>query len=80
MFELIGAAILGCLAVYYRVRLGTRDIWRSEAEAQLTRANRLQESVDALTVQIERLREENSTLRQEIHELRNAIAAGRESR
>lgn len=68
--EIVGGSALFLLLVARQVKTGARDAWRSEAEAQTAKADRLSEDVATLVSEVRALRVENEALRKEVAELR----------
>jgi FtsZ-binding cell division protein ZapB len=68
--DIIGALLIGGFLVYQRVRTGTGNVWRDEAEAQIARSQRLSDDLGLLITEVRNLREENAGLRAEVAELR----------
>lgn len=59
------AALIGAGIVVFRsaAAKATAELWRGEAEAQKARGDRLEQSMTDLTHRVEKLEEENKTLR-----------------
>ncbi|CAA07118.1 gp48 [Lomovskayavirus C31] len=61
--DVIGALLIGGFLVYQRVRTGTGNVWRDEAEAQIARSQRLSDDLTLLITEVRNLRDENAGLR-----------------
>lgn len=68
--EIVGGAALFLMYVMRQVKIGARDAWRSEAEAQTLKADRLTENIKTLVEEVASLRTENEALRVEVGALR----------
>lgn len=60
------AAALGAAVVLFKsnVNKATTELWKGEAEAQKARGDRLQAAITDLTLRVERVEQENKTLRE----------------